>query len=52
MDFVKSNGGLDYAVGKLEAYVDDAVRALDVLPDSYEKTCLVELAYFTGKRDM
>lgn len=52
VDFVKSNGGLDYAVGKLEAYVDDAVRALDVLPDSYEKTCLVELAYFTGKRDM
>lgn len=50
--FVKSNGGLEYAVGKLDEYVCAAVRALEVLPDSYEKSCLVELAYFTGKRDM
>ena len=50
--FVMENGGLEYAVGKLNAYVEDAVRALDVLPDSYEKECLVALAHFTGKRDM
>ena len=50
--FVIENGGLEYAVGKLNAYVEDAVRALDVLPDSYEKECLVALAHFTGKRDM
>ena len=48
--FVKSNGGLDYAVAALEKYVDIAVRAIDVLPDSYEKTCLVELAHFTARR--
>ena len=33
--FVKSNGGLEYAVKELERYVDDAVKALEVLPDSY-----------------
>ena len=49
--FVKSNGGLEYAVRELEKYVDDAVKALEVLPDSYEKECLVALAYYTGKRN-
>ena len=49
--FVKSNGGLEYAVRELEKYVDDAVKALAVLPDSYEKECLVALAYYTGKRN-
>ena len=51
VNFVKSNGGLEYAVRELERYVDDAVKALDVLPDSYEKECLVALAHFTGKRN-
>ena len=50
--FVKSNGGLDYAITELGRYVDEAVLALDVLPDSFEKKCLEELAYFTAKRDM
>ena len=49
--FVKSNGGLDYAVSRLEDYVSEAVKALDVLPDSYEKECLVQLAHYTGKRN-
>ena len=49
--FVKSNGGLEYAVKELERYVDDAVKALEVLPDSYEKECLIALAHFTGKRN-
>ena len=51
VSFVKENGGLDYAVRRLEEYVDDAVKALDVLPASVEKSYLVELAYFTAKRD-
>ena len=51
VNFVKSNGGLEYAVKELDKYVDDAVKALDILPDSYEKECLVALAYFTGKRN-
>lgn len=50
--FVKDNGGLEEARRELENYVGKAVKALDVLPDSYEKECLVELAYFTAKRIM
>lgn len=49
--FVKGNGGLEYSRMRLDEYVEKAVRALDVLPDSQEKTFLVELAYFTAKRD-
>ena len=49
--FVKENGGLEYARLRLDEYVDKAVHALDVLPDSQEKAFLVELAYFTAKRD-
>ena len=51
VNFVKSNGGLEYAVKELDKYIDAAVTALDVLPDSYEKECLVALAHFTGKRN-
>jgi octaprenyl-diphosphate synthase len=49
--FVRENGGLDYARVRLEEYVDKAVHALDVLPDSQEKEYLKTLAYFTAKRD-
>ena len=52
VDFVKSNGGLEAAHVELDAYVEEAVKALDVLPESFEKECLVELAYFTAKRIM
>ena len=51
MTFVKENGGIEYARGRLEEYVEMAVRALDVIPDSQEKDFLVELAYFTARRD-
>ena len=49
--FVKANGGLEYSVARLDEYVDAAVRALDVLPESKEKEFLVKLAHYTGKRD-
>lgn len=49
--FVKENGGLEYSRMRLDEYVEKAVRALDVLSDSQEKAFLVELAYFTAKRD-
>lgn len=52
VDFVRKNGGLEYAAGKLEAYVRDAVAALAVFPESPDKDCLVELAHFTAKRIM
>lgn len=50
--FVRCNGGLEAARAELDAYVEEAVKALDVLPESFEKDCLVELAYFTAKRIM
>ena len=49
--FVKENGGLEYSRMRRGEYVEKAVRALDVLPDSQEKAFLVELAYFTARRD-
>ena len=52
VSFVKSNGGLEAARKELDHYVAEAVSALEPLPDSFEKTCLVDLAYFTAKRIM
>ena len=52
VNFVRDNGGLEYAVSQLEIYVHKAVAALDVLPDSPEKKLLVELAWFTAERTM
>jgi octaprenyl-diphosphate synthase len=49
--FVKETHGIDYAVVKLHQYVEDAVRALDVLPDSQEKEYLVNLAHYTAIRE-
>lgn len=49
--FVKENGGIEYSKMRLDEYVDMAVKALDVLPDSQEKEFLKTLAYFTAKRD-
>ena len=51
VSFVKENGGLEYAKARLEGYVNEAVRALDILPDSREKEYLVELARYTAIRD-
>ena len=51
VSFVKENGGLEYAKARLEEYVNEAVHALDILPDSREKECLVELARYTAIRD-
>ena len=49
--FVKSNGGMEYASGRLDFYVQEAVDALSVLPKSYERDLLEKLAHFTAKRD-
>lgn len=51
VSFVKENGGLEYAKARLEEYVNEAVHALDILPDSREKEYLVELARYTAIRD-
>ena len=49
--FVRENGGLEYARKRLNEYVEEAVSALDVLPDSTEKSCLVKLAHYTAIRE-
>lgn len=51
VSFVKENGGLEYAKARLEEYVNEAVHALDILPDSREKEYLMELARYTAIRD-
>ena len=50
--FVKENGGIGYAVSKLNEYVDAAVNALSVFPESEAKTSLIGLAHFTADRIM
>ena len=50
LDFVRNNGGLEYASAALDRYVAQAVEALSVLPESKSKDYLVELAYFTARR--
>ena len=50
--FVKENGGLEYAVSRLNSYVEQAVEALDMFPESEAKDSLVELAHFTADRIM
>ena len=48
--FVKENGGIDYAVSRLNEYVSQAVNALDVLAPSKSRDHLAELAVYTAKR--
>lgn len=51
VDFVKRNGGMEYASERLDFYVDRAVEALAALPDSFEKELLVKLARYTANRE-
>jgi len=49
--FVKENGGLEYAAQRLDQYIQEAVGALAVLPESEEKEMLEALAYYTAIRE-
>ena len=48
--FVRENGGLDYARERMDAYIADAVRALDAFPASEYRDALSEIAQFVGSR--
>lgn len=50
--FVKENGGIEYAVARLNSYVELAVEALGMFPESEAKNSLIELAHFTADRIM
>ena len=48
--FVIDRGGVDMAIEKLDAYISEAVRSLDVLPDSQAKAYLIDIAQYIGIR--
>jgi len=50
VEFVKSNGGLEYAQKRLEELVDEALEDLSVLPDTQDRRYLEALARFVGNR--
>ena len=50
LNFVRDNGGVCYAEKVLESYVNKAIEALDVLPDSWYRTRLADLATYVGLR--
>ena len=50
--FVKENGGVEYAVSRLNDYVEMAVEAPNAFPDSIARNSLIELAHFTAERMM
>ena len=47
--FVKTRGGMDYAVARLDEYVDKAIAALDVLPQGEDRQALADLARFVSE---
>ena len=49
--FVLSNGGIEAAKVMLDGYIDKAVDALAIFPDSEEKALLEELARFVAIRN-
>lgn len=51
ISFVKSNGGLEAASRILDDFVGQAVDALGVFPDSFEKDTLAQLAHFVADRN-
>lgn len=51
IDFVKKNGGINYARDKAKYYSDKATEALSVLPDSQSKVALDALVNFVIDRN-
>lgn len=52
IQIVRREGGIEYAQGVLEQYVERAVKALEVLPASKEKEILCNLANYTAIRNI
>lgn len=52
VDFVKANGGLEYAQKRLDEMIDAALGELDVLPESKDKELLRQLAEYVGNRNI
>jgi octaprenyl-diphosphate synthase len=50
VEFVRNNGGIEYAARRSEEYVAAAVNALSVLPDTAARRSLEAFARFTTQR--
>lgn len=50
--FVVDGGGVEYAAERLKEYVEKAISALSILPDSPAKTYLTEIAEFNLLREV
>lgn len=50
IEFVRKNGGIEYATRKLGEYIRDAVDSLSVIGDCKDKDYLAEVAYYVGNR--
>lgn len=48
--FVLENGGVEYAAGRLNDFINEALAALELLPPSQERDVLAELARFNAVR--
>ena len=49
-DMVEQTGGIDYAKKKLDEFSELAVNAINVYPESEEKTSLIDLVAFNASR--
>jgi len=50
IDFIRSKGGIEYSIKKMNEIRDDAIKILDFFPDSASKRSLREFAIFTTSR--
>ena len=50
--FVEERGGVEMAAARLDGFIEQAERSLDVLPDSKARTFLVELVRFNAFRNV
>jgi octaprenyl-diphosphate synthase len=50
IELVTSNGGMDYAKGKMKEYQDLAIKSLDDFPESKYREAMKNLVLFTTRR--
>jgi octaprenyl-diphosphate synthase len=50
IDFVNKSGGIQYATQKMNEYKDEALKLLDVFPETTYKRSLIDLVNFTVER--
>ena len=51
IDFVKNNGGMEYATAKMHAYQQEAFELLDTFPDNDYRRGLEQLVKYTTERN-